>query len=71
MSAEGSQEHLGGGLGDFLHPALQPGLVGAQLAAVAGQQRLEQRNQLQVALGCGVVVPPGNLQVPAAQGVDC
>ena len=57
--------HLCGGLRDLFHPALQPGLVGAQLAPVAGQQGLEQRDELQVALGGGVVVPAGHLQIPA------
>ena len=57
---------LGRGLSNLLDAVLQAQLVGAQLLALAGQQVLVQRDQLQVALGRGVVVPPGRLQVPAS-----
>ena len=56
--ARNSKTYLGRGLSNFFNPALQPGFVGAQLGALVGQQGLEEGDQLQVALGGGVVVPP-------------
>jgi len=56
---------LRGGLRDLVHAALQALLLAVQLGALLRQQALVQRDELQVALGRGAVVPPHALQVPA------
>ena len=53
------------GLENLFDSALQPCFVGPQLGPLAGQQALEQRNELQVALGSRVVVPLSHLQISA------